>query len=514
MALVEIHLSRINNRAQIASSDLDIFSKIKDNFTIENPSSIFSGYGIKYYSAITPTGNFKIGMFPDILEYVMNHVTRDLYVDPEIVDLCFPMLKTYLNESKKTPPEVLSLPNGLTYYDYQLEAIQQFMKYGRGTCVIPTRGGKSAIIAGLYYNLYLKNILTEKSLVIVPNTQLVDQIVKDSIEYGLPENFFRPFSSSSKSADFTPENKVIVTNRQWMEHEHHQNKVPYGIIQSVFVDEMDQLAKGNVVSRFVDEYRTPIRFGCTATIPEQVQNQWEVKGVLGKYLLVKSPQEIQELNIICEADIQAVQFIFTKQQINKSNIYNIPLLEEDGETPKTKIQLARERYLNEIEFFFSNQTVLNALSVLMSKEKKNSLILFDKLTHGEKLRNLLSQNLNGKKVCYIAGKISVEERKKIVEEIERADNLIIVAQWQTFSRGITMKNLHNVYLFFTGQSPGKIIQAIGRSLGKTGDKVKANIKDISSNLIYSKKQLQKRLVLYSEYYGIELEDIKTLRIKL
>lgn len=63
----------------------------------------------------------------------------------------------------------------LEYRNYQMASIEQllFTGYGRGLIEVPTGAGKSFIIANFIWNM-LKHInRNTKSLILVPNTQLV-----------------------------------------------------------------------------------------------------------------------------------------------------------------------------------------------------------------------------------------------------------------------------------------------------------------------------------------------------
>jgi len=72
------------------------------------------------------------------------------------------------------------------FRDYQEEAVKKllFTGYGKGMIEVPTAGGKSFIIANFIWNV-LKNInRNAKTLILVPNTQLVVQFYDDLIDYG------------------------------------------------------------------------------------------------------------------------------------------------------------------------------------------------------------------------------------------------------------------------------------------------------------------------------------------
>ena len=75
------------------------------------------------------------------------------------------------------------------FRDYQKESIKHLLYegYGRGLIEIPTAGGKSFILANFIWNI-LKNVNRQyKTLILVPNKQLVEQFYKDLKDYGYSE---------------------------------------------------------------------------------------------------------------------------------------------------------------------------------------------------------------------------------------------------------------------------------------------------------------------------------------
>lgn len=86
--------------------------------------------------------------------------------------------------------------------------------YGRGLIEIPTAGGKSFILANFIWNL-LKNVdRTFKTLILVPNKQLVEQFYKDLLDYGYSKYELTRFTAGLKKADaFNPDAKIMIANR-------------------------------------------------------------------------------------------------------------------------------------------------------------------------------------------------------------------------------------------------------------------------------------------------------------
>jgi hypothetical protein len=67
-----------------------------------------------------------------------------------------------------------------------------------------------------------------------------------------------------------------------------------------------------------------------------------------------------------------------------------------------------------------------------SESKNNVLILINHLAHGDVLYSLL-KDVKGKKTYYIKGEVEVEERAKVIKEMEESDNIVCIAVSAIFS---------------------------------------------------------------------------------
>ena len=111
-------------------------------------------------------------------EFSISNISEDVGRNSELRRLRQQQLESGLPEKECVKP--------FEYRWYQEEAIKKFLfdGYGRGLIEVPTAGGKSFIIANFIWNV-LKNISrSAKTLILVPNTQLVAQFYSDLIDYG------------------------------------------------------------------------------------------------------------------------------------------------------------------------------------------------------------------------------------------------------------------------------------------------------------------------------------------
>ena len=152
-------------------------------------------------------------------------------------------------------------------------------------------------------------------------------------------------------------------------------------------------------------------------------------------------------------------------------------------------------YEEEITWLQTNPYRNAIIIKLVNKSDKNTLIMVDRIAHGEELLRILQESTN-KQVHFVHGAVEIEEREMIRKLMEEHDNVACIAISKIFSTGINIKNLHNIIFAAIGKARIKIIQSIGRSLRKHSSKKLATIFDIWDNLRYGNKHMVERLALY------------------
>ena len=125
------------------------------------------------------------------------------------------------------------------------------------------------------------------------------------------------------------------------------------------------------------------------------------------------------------------------------------------------------------------------------------------LEHGDSLLSVLSNRLD-RHIYFVKGEVDVQERQKIIDMMEKNDNIICIAMSSIFSTGINIKNLHNVIFASPSKSRIRNLQSIGRVLRKGKDKVKAVLYDIADDCTnkskrnYTLNHFIERIKIYNE----------------
>jgi superfamily II DNA or RNA helicase len=226
----------------------------------------------------------------------------------------------------------------------------------------------------------------------------------------------------------------------------------------------------------VNNIKTLNKFGLTGTLPDNKQDEWNIKGKIGKVIYDKDSYELRLENYLTTVNVSIIDLKY-----NDKPLY-IP---------------GTNNFKAELDFIYENEFRNNLIKGLCSKFTNNSLILVNHLKHGEKLLSVLSENQD-KQVYFVKGEVEVEERDRIKKIMENNDNIICIAMSSIFSTGINIKNIHMIMFASGGKSFIRTIQSIGRGLRLHDSKDKLTIIDLADNLKYGSRHSTKRKEIYSQ----------------
>jgi superfamily II DNA or RNA helicase len=212
------------------------------------------------------------------------------------------------------------------------------------------------------------------------------------------------------------------------------------------------------------------------------------------------------------------QFVNTKQLIDAGNLAKLKIKCLILKYPKEDCQLVRSmKYQDEVDWIVRNDKRNNFIKNLALSQKGNTLLLYQFVDkHGRVLYDLVRKGAqDGRKIFFVSGGTSAEDRETIRGITERENSAIIVASLGTFSTGINIRNLHNIIFSSPSKSRIRNLQSIGRGLRQSSTKNEAILIDISDDLRYNNsinyalKHFAERVKLYnSESFNYKLYNIK------
>jgi superfamily II DNA or RNA helicase len=114
----------------------------------------------------------------------------------------------------------------------------------------------------------------------------------------------------------------------------------------------------------------------------------------------------------------------------------------------------------------------------IKKTTKNSLVLFQNVKdeYGRSIYNHLRET-SQKEVFYVDGGTSIDLRDDYINKMEESDDRILIASFGTFSTGISINNIHNVFFVESYKSEKIVRQSIGRGMRLKEGKEIVNIID-------------------------------------
>jgi superfamily II DNA or RNA helicase len=472
-----ININLVNNKQAQITTDIDTLNLIREKFSITNPAFRKNNrFAPSRIYAITPLGKFDIGLLENITAYldseqlfykidtVLENKFKNGFVDPIIKKYC------------------------MIYRDHQDKSIRKAIEKGRGVIIIPTAGGKTLIMAGIIESLRLNmNKPKAKAMVIVPTLQLVTQTASDFDEYGM-DNITK-WSGDNIPDDYAT---TIVAGTQIL----LSNKTDLSILDKIdilLVDETHGLRRGNEINKVLQLINTDYKFGFTGTMPSSMIDQWNIIGKIGPVLYEEKTKDLELKNYVSSFKITIINISHR----------NIPRFAANTVRPT-------EAYENELNYLIQSERRNEIICKLASKLKNNTIIMADRIAHGEIIEQKLRQICDDDRPIYfIRGSTEIEERENIRKLMESKNDVIVVAISKIFSTGINIPNLHNIIFASAGKAKIKIMQSIGRALRLHPTKTMANIFDISDNTKYGKNHLVERIKLYdTEKYNYEKKEIQ------
>ena len=511
---------------RVTASSTEMLSRLVDVFTVDNPQYFFLQQkgGIEAdetFSAITPLGSFRTGLFPLVYNAALRLAggDRSRISIPEgerkqIADRVFPLRGMF-----EEPYEVESPFEGYPLRWYQRDAVAALMSHGRGIVVSPTGSGKSLMIATLVSEIRKRGFPKmggrNRILLVVPTRQLVDQMAKDFEDYGLGDVCrFTSDSGSKRKGTFTDNScsggfaNLIVTNHAWILEKHGRAGFPKNEIGCVIADEVHTVRRGTKILRVMRKFKTPLRFGFTATLPEYQMDRWVNFGMFGMKLFDCSIARLQgegylsRLRIVpirCRiADLNPLMPFSTSDRRLK-----LGAMLPDGTTVEVGTAYSMELAFMEECCRSLWRPVFEAIGRDFDFGKGNMVVLFDRTAVGRALVGMLGEMFPSASVHFIDGSVDVADREETRSGLEASSGNILVAQTVTASVGLNVKNLHGIVFAFSGRSHVRVVQSIGRVIRKNSGKTVATLYEVWYNTRYSTKHHQDKVEILTENYGPE-----------
>ena len=481
--MTHIVIQKKNEVYMKVHSEDHIHRELADYFTFEVPEAKFLKRNPRYkywdgtihlYSPAT--GELYNGLLDQLdnwaaeHRYTVSHADNEHYgmVREENDFVTPPGVKVFMDKICKIKPR-----------PYQYKAVYDALKSNRKLFLSPTGSGKSLMIYSIvrYYAATSK-----KTLIIVPTTSLVEQMVNDFCEYGwnAEDHVHKIYSGKDKNT----KKDIIISTWQSI---YKFPKRYFDDFDCVIGDEAHLFKAKSLTGIMTKLHNAKYRFGFTGTLDGIPTHKWVLEGLFGT----------------CE------QVTKTDTLIKKGYLSNL----------RIKVLLCKHNpqyfsaYQDEIEYLVSHKGRNNLIKNLVKDIEGNTLVLFNYIEkHGEPLYELINNSIDSdRKVFFVHGGTDVQDREEVRQLTEEEDHAVIIASYGTFSTGINIKLLHNIIFASPSKSRVRNLQSIGRVLRKGEGKTIATLYDIGDDINgrnFTLKHLNERVNIYqSENFKYEVHKV-------
>ena len=466
---------------------------LSDFFTFEVPGArfmpayrnrIWDGK-IRLYSPAT--GELYMGLLPYLKKWlddynetyeISEELKNDKQIDKQILDGFIRQLRLR-SDGRNIKPR-----------DYQVDAVEHAIRTSRALLLSPTASGKSLIIYILirYYIMLLEGSVTNKLLILVPTTSLVEQMYSDFIDYGWQEEYMQKIYSGY---DKNVTKRVVISTWQSI------YKFPTKYFEQfgcVIGDEAHLFKAKSLTTILTKLHLCPYRFGLTGTLDGMQTHRLVLEGLFGTLNKVVSTKELIDKKTLSDFKIKAIVLTY----------------------PEVDCKLVKDmNYQDEMDYIVSHTGRNEFIRDLTLKLKSNTLVLFQYVEkHGKILHDMISGETD-RKVFFVYGGTDTQTREDIRAITEKEKDAIIVASYGTFSTGINIRNLHNIVFASPSKSRVRALQSIGRGLRRSDSKVSATLFDLADDFTYKSKRnftighFLERINIYNEeQFNYEINRIK------
>jgi superfamily II DNA or RNA helicase len=391
--------------------------------------------------------------------------------------------------------ENLNLHSGGTPLDiryYQFPIILECYRRRRKLVLSPTASGKSLAIY-LLTRWYIDKGL--KGLLVVPTTNLVDQMYSDFEDYsshnGWPVSYHCSKLYSGLSRTLTSQSLLITTWQSIV----NSPKEFFNQFDFIIGDEAQNFQAKSLVTIMSNLTDCPYKFGFSGSLSGAPVHEYVIEGLFGSTMQAATTAELIEKGYLAVPNI------------------NCMVMKYDTETCKASRNFT---YHEEIDFIVSHVGRNRFIAKLASSFPGNTLVLFQRIEkHGHLLRDIFEEYAPNR-VYYIDGKSDSDARDNVRKLMESNNNIIGLASRGIFSVGTNIKNLHNGIVAHPTKSRIITLQSLGRGLRKGNNKDQINWYDFSDDLRY-KSHINHTLTHFIErikIYNEEKLPYKVYRIEL
>ena len=355
----------------------------------------------------------------------------------------------------------------ITPRDYQIEAAFNILKFRRCLAELATSAGKT-LISFLTVAHLLETEKAQKILFIVPNVSLVVQASEDFLDYNYRNQIDIKVQQIYSGQKIRAGRNVVIGTYQSLVK---KDKAYFEQFDAVIIDETHKAKSQSIKTILQKCVNADYRYGLSGTIPKPgTLDRLTLMAYTGPVITEVSANFLQNEGHIAKCKVKVIKMDYAPQS-----------------TKDAFREMSQNRYESKDVFKFEQNYIINStgrlnfVSSVISRVRGNSLVLFHRIEHGKKLYEKLRQE-SDKRVFYVDGGTDKDIREEYKKKMEAGEEVVIVASYGTFSTGISIKKIHNIFFTESFKSEVIIRQSIGRGLRQHASKDSVNIIDFVDDL--------------------------------
>jgi superfamily II DNA or RNA helicase len=381
--------------------------------------------------------------------------------------------------------------------DYQIDACIPILKYRRSISEIATSAGKTLIMFMLFaYMIDRKK--AQRLMIVVPNTNLILQTNEDFELYNNKKlEFVTQLIHGGTDKTKKDVELIIGTYQSLVKRELHF----FEGIDAVLVDEAHHTNASSIKKILVNCMDATYAVGLSGTMLQNGSTEaLTIQAYLGPQVNNISASFLTENKYATPIQVKVVQMDYMDHDV-REKLESLREKKNSGDLDGAKLLEIEKRMVVE------NRPRFLYVCNFICKTTKNSLVLFQNVkdSYGRRIYDYIREHTSDKEVFYVDGSTPPDMREDYIKRMEDGTNKIMVASFGTFSTGISINNIHNVFFVESYKSEKIVRQSIGRGMRLYEGKEKVNIIDFvddfsinSKNKNYLLKHGEDRMKIYKQ----------------
>jgi superfamily II DNA or RNA helicase len=250
-----------------------------------------------------------------------------------------------------------------------------------------------------------------------------------------------------------------------------KNKEYFEQFDAVIIDETHKAKSTSIKTILQKCVNAKYRYGLSGTIPKAgTIDRLTLMAYTGPLITEVSANFLQNEGHIAKCKVKVIKMDYAPQSAKDAF----------REMSQNRYE-SKDVFKFEQNYIINSEGRLNFVTNIISRVRGNSLVLFHRIEHGKKIYAKLRQE-SDKTIYYVDGGTDKDIREEYKKKMEANEEVVIVASYGTFSTGISIKKIHNIFFTESFKSEVIIRQSIGRGLRQHKSKDSVNIIDFVDDL--------------------------------